>query len=139
LLSDGAGVLLVDFERSHVHVNERGPNVGVPHESHEGWQADAAAQHIGGIVTQGMDRGAWKVGSTRESDLLGDVVECGFGIVQKQRPSSQGNEHVIVQRRKGTPSLEVLFQAGMRSLVKGNELALRNLEQRTTRPSPVMS
>jgi hypothetical protein len=31
-----------------VHVNERGLNVGVPHQPHERRQADAAAQHIGG-------------------------------------------------------------------------------------------
>jgi hypothetical protein len=31
-----------------VHINERGLNVGVPHEPHERRQADAAAQHIGG-------------------------------------------------------------------------------------------
>jgi hypothetical protein len=34
-------------------------------------------------VAKGMDRGAWKVGSTREADLLGDVVECGFGVMQQ--------------------------------------------------------
>ena len=48
MLSDGAGILLVDLEWSNVHINERGLNVGVPHEPHERRQADAAAQHIGG-------------------------------------------------------------------------------------------
>jgi hypothetical protein len=74
-----------------------------------------------------MDRGAWKVGATREVDLLGDVVECGFGVMQKQRPSSQGNEHVIIQWRKGAPLLEVLFQASMGCLVNRNETALAEL------------
>jgi hypothetical protein len=74
-----------------------------------------------------MDRGAWKVGSTREPDLLGDIVECGFGVMQKQRPSSQGNEHVIIQWRKGASPLKVLFQASLRCLVKGNESAFAEL------------
>jgi len=69
--------------------------------------------------------------STREADLLGNVVECGFGIMQQQRAPPQGNEHVIIQWRIGAPPLEVLFQAGLRSLVKGNEAAFTNFEQRT--------
>jgi hypothetical protein len=78
-------------------------------------------------VPQGVDRGAWKACSTREADLLGNVVECGFGIMQQQRAPPQGNEHVIIQWRKGAPPLEVLFQASLRGLVKGNEAALPEL------------
>ena len=63
VLSDGAGILLVDVERSNVHVNERGLNVGVPHELHECRQADAGAQHIGGEgVTETVRVGAFHAG-----------------------------------------------------------------------------
>ncbi|HEY6308718.1 MAG TPA: hypothetical protein VI488_19930 [Candidatus Angelobacter sp.] len=58
MLSDGAGILLVDLKRSNVHVNERGLNVGVPHQPHERRQADAAAQHIGGKGVTAMPSSA---------------------------------------------------------------------------------
>src|ERR1017187_351155 len=78
-------------------------------------------------VPQGMDRGAWKACSTREADLLGNVVECGFGVMQKQWAPPQGNEYVIIQGSIGAPPLEVLLHAGLRSLVKGNETAFTEL------------
>jgi hypothetical protein len=44
-----------------------------------------------------MDCGAWKARSTREANLLDDVVKCGFGVMQQQRAPPQRNEHVIIQ------------------------------------------
>src|SRR6266849_1441022 len=78
-------------------------------------------------VPKGMDCGPRKPWSTREADLLDDVVECGFGVMQQQRAPPQGNEHVIIQWGIGAPPQEVLFQAGLCGLVKGNEPAFAKL------------
>src|ERR1035441_8865869 len=48
VLGHGARILLVDLERGNLHVDERGLNVGVPHQPHQSRQADAGAHHIGG-------------------------------------------------------------------------------------------
>ena len=74
-----------------------------------------------------MDCGAWKPRSTREADLLDDVVKCGFGVMQQQRAPPQRNEHVIIQWGIGAPPQEVLFQAGQCGLVKRNEPAFAEL------------
>jgi hypothetical protein len=46
---------------------------------------------------------------------------------------------VTVQWGIGRPPLEVSFQGNLGGVVKGNETALANFEQRMTRPSAVMS
>ena len=48
VLGHGARILLVDLKRGDLHIDERGLNVGVPHQPHEGRQADAGTHHIGG-------------------------------------------------------------------------------------------
>lgn len=74
-----------------------------------------------------MDCGAWKPNAAREADLLDYVVECGFGVMQKQRAPPQGNEYVIISWGIGAPPPEVLFQASLSGLVKGNETAFAEL------------
>jgi len=44
--------------------------------------------------------------------------------MQKQRAPPQGYEYVIIQWRIGAPPPEILFQASLCGLVKGNEPAL---------------
>ena len=78
-------------------------------------------------VAKGMDCGTWKPRSTREADLLDDVVACGFDVMQQQRAPPQGNEHGIIQWGIGAPPPEVLFQASLCGLVKGNEPAFAEL------------
>ena len=78
-------------------------------------------------VAKGMDCGAWKPRSPREADLLDDVVECGFGIMQQQRAPPQGDEDVIIQWGIGTPPQEVSFQANLSGVVNGYETTLAEL------------
>jgi hypothetical protein len=85
-----------------------------------------------------MNSGARKPFSTSEADLLDDVVECGFGVMQKQRAPPQRDEQVIIQCGEGAPPLEVLFQPSLCGLVQGNETAFAD-EQRRTKPSAVTS
>ena len=54
-------------------------------------------------VAKGMDCGSRKPHSTREADLLDDVVKCGFGVMQQQCAPPQGNEHVIIEWGIGAP------------------------------------
>ena len=48
VLSDRARILLIDLERSDLHIDERGLDLRMSHQLHEGRQANAGAHHIGG-------------------------------------------------------------------------------------------
>jgi hypothetical protein len=78
-------------------------------------------------MAKGMNSGARKPFSPREANLLDDVVECGFGVMQQQRAPPQGDEHVIIQWGIGTPPQEVSFQANLGGVVNGYETALAEL------------
>src|ERR1035438_902617 len=78
-------------------------------------------------MAKGMNSGARKPCFPREANLLDDVMECGFGIMQQQRAPPQRDEHMIIQCGIGTPPQEVLFQAGLCGLVKRNESAFAEL------------
>jgi hypothetical protein len=71
-----------------------------------------------------MDRGPRKPVSTRDAGFFYNVMEGGFGIVQKQRAPPQRNEYVIIQGSIGEPQLDVPFQCNLCCLVKGNKAAL---------------
>jgi hypothetical protein len=47
-LGSGAGVLQIDILRRNLHIVHGGFDIGVPHQLHEGRQADTGAHHIGG-------------------------------------------------------------------------------------------
>src|SRR5208282_5326323 len=78
-------------------------------------------------VAKGMNSGAREACSTREANLLDDVVECGFGVMQQQLAPPQGDEHVIIQWGIGTPPQEVSFQANLCGVMNGYETALAEL------------
>ena len=47
-LSDRSRILLVDLQRRDLHIDERGLDLRMPHQLHEGGQADAGTHHIRG-------------------------------------------------------------------------------------------
>ena len=48
VLSDRSRILLIDLERSDLHIDQRGLDVRMTHQLHEGGQANAGAHHIRG-------------------------------------------------------------------------------------------
>ena len=78
-------------------------------------------------MAKGMNSGARKPCSTRDANLLDDVVECGFGVMQQQRAPPLRDEHVIIQWGIGTPPQEVSFQTDLCGDVNGYEPALAEL------------
>ena len=46
VLSDRSRILLIDLERSDLHIDERGLDLRMSHQLHEGGQANAGAHHI---------------------------------------------------------------------------------------------
>jgi hypothetical protein len=40
--------LVIDIERRDLHIDEGGLDLGMPHQLHERWQADAGTHHIRG-------------------------------------------------------------------------------------------
>ena len=46
MLCDGSRILLIDLERSDLHIDECGLDIGMTHQLHEGRQANAGAHHI---------------------------------------------------------------------------------------------
>ena len=47
-LCDRSRILLVDLQRRDLHIDERGLDLRMSHQLHEGWQANACAYHIRG-------------------------------------------------------------------------------------------
>jgi hypothetical protein len=48
VLCNRSRILLIDLERRDLHIDERGLDLRMSHQLHEGWQADAGTYHIGG-------------------------------------------------------------------------------------------
>ena len=48
VLSNGTCILLINVERSYLHIDERGLDIGMPHQLHECWQTNAGPYHVGG-------------------------------------------------------------------------------------------
>ena len=46
MLSDCSRILLIDLERSDLHIDEGGLDICMTHQLHEGRQANAGANHI---------------------------------------------------------------------------------------------
>ena len=47
-LSDRSRILLIDLQRCDLHINERGLDLRMSHQLHEGWKANAGADHVRG-------------------------------------------------------------------------------------------
>ena len=55
-LSDRSRILLIDLQRRDLHIEERGLDLRMSHQLHEGWQANAGADHIRG---EGVPEAVW--------------------------------------------------------------------------------
>ena len=71
-LSDCSRILLIDLERSDLHIDERGLDLCMSHQLHEGRQADAGAHHIRG---EGVS----------ETVRVGNFDAGGLAMMAKQR------------------------------------------------------
>ena len=58
MLGYGARILLINVERGNLDVDERGLNMGMPHQTHKCGQADSGMQHVRGEGVAAMPRSA---------------------------------------------------------------------------------
>src|SRR5713226_7930512 len=75
-LSDGSRILLIDLQRRDLHIDERGLDLRMSHQLHEGWQGNAGSDHIRG---EGVT----------ETVRVGNFDAGGLTVIAKQRAQSR--------------------------------------------------
>ena len=123
MLCDCARILLVDLERSDLHINEGGLDLRMSHQLHEGWQADAGTHHIRGegvskaVRIGNFDAGSLAMMAKQRAQPRGGHAGATSGALQR-------NEQSIGRLRRPLQPQIMIEQLSC--------FHLMNLEQRTT-------
>jgi hypothetical protein len=123
MLRNGASVLLVDLERSHLHIDERGLDIGMTHQLHECWQTDAGPYHVGGERVPEAVRISQFDASSPVSIFLDRVltqVRCKL-IEDFEKGAERGDLNAL---RVGRIDLGMLRVAGCTNSSRGEQVNL---------------